>query len=284
MSEQPEATTAHAETSGRPLSGRTVMITRAREQAAEFAAALEGYGARVVSCPTIEIVAPESYALLDDSIENLFGYDWIIFTSVNGVEHFLRRLEAAGKEVGELDDVRVCAIGDATSERLAAARVHVDVVPQKFQAEGVFDALENYLGGRENFGNLNFLLPRAAVARDFLPRALEEAGARVDVVSAYRTVRPETTDRARAEALLVGGGVDCVTFTSSSTVHNFAQLFDTRDLRRLLAGVRVACIGEITAQTAAEYGLRTDIQPSEFTAPALARSIAEFYRGLETRG
>ena len=284
MSERPEATTAHAATNEEPLSGRAVMITRARAQAAEFAAALEGYGARVVSCPTIEIVAPESYALLDDAIENLFGYDWVVFTSVNGVEHFLRRLEAASKDASELDDVRVCAIGEATSERLVAAHVHVDVVPQKFQAEGVFDALENYLGGRENFGNLNFLLPRAAVARDFLPRALEEAGARVDVVPAYRTVRPETTDRARAEALLVGGGVDCVTFTSSSTVHNFAQLFDTRDLRRLLAGVRVACIGEITAQTAAEYGLRTDIQPSEFTAPALARSIAEFYRGLETRG
>src|SRR5438270_11375635 len=205
MTEQrTERTDAHATTNEKPLSGRTVMITRAREQAAEFAAALEGYGARVVSCPTIEIVAPESYALLDDAIENLFGYDWIIFTSVNGVEHFLRRLEAAGKEVGELDDVRVCAIGDATSERLAAAHIHVDVVPQKFQAEGVFDALENYLGGRENFVNLNFLLPRAAVARDFLPRALEEAGARVDVVPAYRTLRAETTDRARVRGPLVG--------------------------------------------------------------------------------
>jgi uroporphyrinogen III methyltransferase/synthase len=270
--------TANAERSEQPLDGRTVMITRAREQAADFAAALEGYGARVAVCPTIEIIAPESYALLDDAIENLFGYDWIVFTSVNGVEHFLRRLEAAGKDVGELDELRVCAIGEATSERLVAAHVHVDVVPQKFQAEGVFDALENYLGGHDKFENLNFLLPRAAVARDYLPRALEEAGARVDVVPAYRTVRPETTDRARVEALLVGGGVDCVTFTSSSTVHNFAQLFDTRDLRRLLAGVRVACIGEITAQTASEYGLKTDIQPSESTAPALARAIAEFFR------
>src|SRR2546423_15668128 len=124
MSEQPEATTAHTTINEKPLSGRTVMITRAREQAAEFAAALEGYGARVVSCPTIEIVAPESYALLDEAIENLFGYDWIIFTSVNGVEHFLRRLGAAGKEVSELDDGRVCAIGEATSERLVAAHVH----------------------------------------------------------------------------------------------------------------------------------------------------------------
>jgi uroporphyrinogen III methyltransferase/synthase len=268
---------ASALSSGRPLEGRTVMVTRAREQSAEFAAALEGFGARVVACPTIEIVAPDSYTPLDEAIANLFGYDWIIFTSVNGVEHFLRRLEASGHEVSELDGVRVCAIGEATSDRLVGAHIHVDVVPEKFQAEGVFAALENYLGGREHFEHLNFLLPRAAVARDYLPHALAEAGARVDVVAAYRTVRPETTDRAKVEALLVGGGVDCVTFTSSSTVHNFAQLFDTRDLSRLLEGVRVACIGEITAHTAAEYGLRADIQPAEFTAPALARAIADFY-------
>jgi uroporphyrinogen III methyltransferase / synthase len=276
MTEQPEATTARA-TREKPLGGRTVMITRARAQAAEFAAALEEAGARVVACPTIEIVAPESYAELDEAIENLFGYDWLVFTSANAVEHFLRRLEALGKEASELDSLRVCAVGDATSERLVAARVHVDVVPRKFQAEGVFAALEDYLGGRGQFANLNFLLPRAAVARDFLPRALEAAGARVDCVTAYRTVRPETTDRARVEALLVGGGVDCVTFTSSSTVHNFAQLFDTRDLRGLLAGVRVACIGEVTARTAADYGLRADIIPSESTAAALARAVADFF-------
>ncbi|HYY93279.1 MAG TPA: uroporphyrinogen-III synthase [Pyrinomonadaceae bacterium] len=277
MSEQPEATTTRAVTDEKPLGGRTVMITRARAQAAEFAAALESYGARVVACPTIEIVAPESYALLDEAIENLFGYDWLVFTSANAVDHFMRRLEALGQEVSELDSLRVCAVGEATAERLAAARVHVDVIPQKFQAEGVFAALADYLGGREHFEGLNFLMPRAAVARDFLPRALEAAGARVDCVTAYRTVRPETTDRARVEALLVGGGVDCVTFTSSSTVHNFAQLFDTRDLRGLLAGVRVACIGEVTAQTAAEYGLRTDIRPAESTAAALARAIADFF-------
>jgi uroporphyrinogen III methyltransferase/synthase len=261
-----------------PLAGRAVMITRAREQAAEFASALERYGARVVYCPTIEIAPPESYAALDEAVENLFGYDWLVFTSANAVEHFMRRLEAAGKDVSELDELRVCAVGDATAGRLADARVHVDLVPQKFQAEGVFTALENFLGGRAALAGLNFLLPRAAAARDFLPRALEAAGARADCVTAYRTVRPETTGRARVEALLVGGGVDCVTFTSSSTVHNFAQLFDTRDLRPLLSGVRVACIGEVTARTAAEYGLRTDILPSESTAPSLARAVADYYR------
>ncbi len=262
----------------RPLAGRTVLVTRAREQAAEFAAALEAFGARVVFCPTIEIVAPESYARLDEAVENLFGYDWLIFTSTNAVEHFLARLDALSKDVSELDELRVCAVGAATAERLAEAHVHVDVVPERAQAEGVFAALSDYAGGEEHLRGLNFLFPRAAAGRDYLPRALEEAGARVDVVTAYRTVRPETTDRAKTEALLVGGGVDCVTFTSPSTVRNFAQLFDTSDLAPLLDGVRVACIGETTARAAADLNLRADIVPAEHNARALARAVAEFYK------
>lgn len=261
----------------KPLGGRTVMITRARAQASDFAAELEGYGARVVECPTIEIVEPESYDLLDQAIDNLYGYDWIVFTSANGVEHFLRRMSVKEIDPGEFDGLRVCAVGDATAYRLRDAQVHVDVVPERFQAEGVFEALERYAGGPGMLEGVSFLMPRAAAARDYLPRALEEAGARVDVAPAYRTVRPETTDRARVEALLVGGGVDCVTFTSSSTVANFAQLFDTTDLGGLLKGVAVACIGEITSRTAADFGLRTDIRPHESTAHALARAIAEHF-------
>ncbi len=272
--------TTTAEDLAAALDGRTVMVTRALAQSAEFAAELERYGARVVACPTIEIVEPESYALLDEAIDNLFGYDWLVFTSTNGVEHFMRRLAAAGKDVAELDELRVCAVGTATAERLTDAHVHVDVVPEEFRAEGVFAALESYLGGRDKFDRLNFLLPRASAGRDFLPRALEEAGARVDVVTAYRTVRPETTDRAKVEALLLGGGVDCVTFTSSSTVRNLAGLFDTTDLSALLRGVTVACIGDITAATAAGYNLHTDILPDEYTVPALTRAIADYYSAL----
>src|ERR1043166_7716139 len=166
MAEQPEATTADARTGEKPLSGRTVMITRARAQAAEFAAALEEAGARVVACPTIQIVAPESYAALDEAIENLFGYDWLVFTSANAVEHFLRRLEALNKEVSELDSLRVCAVGDATAERLRAPHMCFDVAPRKSRAGGFCAALKESRGGREHFGSLNFLLPRAAVARD----------------------------------------------------------------------------------------------------------------------
>jgi len=262
------------------LAGRTVMVTRAAAQTAEFAAELEAYGARVVSCPTIEIVEPESYAPLDEAIENLYGYDWLILTSANGVEHFMRRLSALGRDVGDLDELRVCAVGEATADRLRDAHVHVDVVPEQFKAEGVYAALEAYLGGREQFANLNFLLPRAAVARDFLPRALEQAGARVDVIAAYRTVRPESTDRARMEAMLVGGGVDCVTFTSASSVTNFARLFDTNDVSGLLAGVVVACIGDVTARAAADHSLRVHVQPSEATMRALARAIADHFAHL----
>lgn len=260
-----------------PLRGRTIVITRALAQAAEFAAMLESYGARVISYPTIEIVEPESYATLDEAIENLYGYDWLIFTSVNGVDHFMRRMEARGVDVSELDDLRVCAIGEATAERLRSSRVHVDLVPEQFKAEGVFAILERFIGGRDNLRGKNFLIPRAAVARDYLPRALEEAGARVDVVAAYRTIAPHSSGLGRVRALLAGGAVDCITFTSSSTVRNFARLFDTSDLSETLAGVTIACIGDITAATAAEYGLRPDIQPEQFTTLALAQAIAAYY-------
>ena len=260
-----------------PLAGRTIIITRALAQSADFVSELERLGARAVSCPTIEIVEPESFATLDEAIENLYGYDWLIFTSVNGVDFFLRRLQTLGHDRSDLDELRVCAIGEATALRLREAQVHVDVIPEHFKAEGVYKALESYVGGSSELNRLNFLIPRAAVARDYLPRALEEAGARVDVVPAYRTVRPHTKERGRVEALLAGGAVDCITFTSSSTVTNFAALFDTTDLSQLLAGVHVACIGDITAATAADYNLRTDIMPGEFTIPALTRAIVDYY-------
>src|SRR5437660_7998429 len=131
----------------RTLAGLTIVITRAQTQAGEFVAELEKYGARVIVCPTIEIAEPESYEQLDEAIEHLFGYDWIVFTSVNGVDYFLRRLQTQGHQVSELDDLRVCAIGEATAERLHDGHVHVDVIPDEFKAEGVFAALEKFVGG-----------------------------------------------------------------------------------------------------------------------------------------
>ena len=259
-----------------PLAGRTVVITRALAQADDFVAELQKYGAEVVLCPTIEINGLDSYERLDEAIDHLYGYDWLVFTSVNGVDYFFQRLKARDRSTSDIDELRVCAIGEATAERLNDLHVHVDVVPEEFKAEGVFEALKSFVGGSEGIKNLNVLIPRASVARDYLPRALEASGARVDVVPAYRTTLPANLDRGRIAAML-SGGTDCIAFTSSSTVKNLAKLFDTQDLREALAGVVIACIGDITATTAAEYGLRVAIQPDEFTIPALARAIAEYF-------
>jgi uroporphyrinogen III methyltransferase/synthase len=256
------------------------VITRAQNQAAEFVTELEQYGAKVLLCPTIEIRELESYERLDEAIEHLYGYDWLIFTSVNGVEHFFKRLEAGDRNASDLDELKVCAIGEATAERLRDLHVHVDVIPEEFKAEGVFAALERFVGGKAALRNLNVLIPRASAARDYLPKALEQAGARVDVVPVYRTSLPQNLDRGRVAAMLSGSG-DCIAFTSSSTVRNLARLFDTQDLSETLAGVVIACIGDITATTAVDYGLEVKIQPPQFTIPALARAIAEYFSSSE---
>jgi uroporphyrinogen III methyltransferase/synthase len=261
----------------KPLAGRTVVVTRAASQASDFVAELESYGANVIVCPTIEIAEPESYERLDEAIDHLYGYDWLIFTSANAIDFFLRRLNTRSLKVEDLDAIKVCAIGQASADKLRDAHVHVDVIPSQAKAEGVFAALSEFVGGNEHLHGLNVLLPRAAVGRDYLPKALEDAGARVDVVTAYRTVVPENLDRGKLSAMLAGSA-DCIAFTSSSTVKNFALLFDTHDLSKVLSGVAVACIGEITAETAREYGLKTDIQPAQFTVKDLAKSIANYYQ------
>jgi uroporphyrinogen III methyltransferase / synthase len=261
-----------------PLAGRTIVITRAARQSEDFVRSLEGYGAKVLSCPTIEIKDPENYDRLDEAIDHLYGYDWLIFTSTNAVDFFLRRLAHQNRDVSDLDEVRVCAIGVATTEKLRAAQVHVDLTPVHSKAEGVFAALAEFVGGKDKLQNLNVLLPRAAVARDLLPKSLEEAGARVDIVPAYQTAIPADVDRGRLSAMLTGS-TDCIAFTSSSTVRNLALLFDTHDLSTVLRGLAIACIGDVTAATAEEYGLCVDIQPTSFNVTELARAIADYYEG-----
>jgi uroporphyrinogen III methyltransferase/synthase len=259
-----------------PLQGRTVVVTRAAEQAGELTTLLEGYGATVFICPTIEIREPDSYERLDEALEHLYGYDWLIITSANGVRFFLQRLTSRGFKVEDLDEIRVCAIGQKTADKLHEAHVHVDVVPSQSTAEGVFAALSKFAGGDERLAGLNFLLPRAAVGREHLPKALEQAGARVDVVAAYQTVVPADFDRGRLSAMLMGSG-DCIAFTSPSTIKNLARLFDTHDLGKTLPGVVIACIGPVTSAAAADYGLNVDIQPANFTSADLARAIADYY-------
>jgi uroporphyrinogen III methyltransferase / synthase len=259
-----------------PLEGQTVVVTRAASQAAELSDALEAYGAKVFVCPTIEIREPDNYERLDEALDHLYGYDWLIFTSSNGAEFFIKRLLERGLKVEDLDEIKVCAIGQRTAEKLRDTHTHVDVVPSQSTAEGVFAALSEFVGNAHLRG-LNILLPRALVGRDVLPKALEEAGARVDVVPAYQTVLPENFDRGRLRAMLAGSG-DCIAFTSPSTIKNLAKLFDTNDLGTTLPGIVIACIGPVTAAAAVEYGLKVDIQPAQQTAKDLAEAIANHYR------
>src|SRR5712691_2177064 len=160
------------------LAGRTIFVAPSGDD--ELAMDLARHGARVLAWPQIEIVEPDSYSALDEAINNLFGYDWLIFANVNAASSFLRRLQHLDHEISELDALRVCALDDATRQQLEESHVHVDLIPEKLATEGVMAALETYLGGRDALRGLNFLLPRAAISRDPLPKALEDAGARVD--------------------------------------------------------------------------------------------------------
>src|SRR5258708_3773761 len=213
-----------------PLANRTILVAASEDH--ELAPELTRHGARVIAWPKVEIIDPESFADLDEAIQNLFGYDWLIFANQHAAGFFLRRLQNLGHEIGELDALRVCALDAATRQQLEEAHVHVDLSPERPATDGVLAALETYTGGPNSLRGLNFLLPRATISRDYLRQAIEDAGARADSVAAYRTVRGDDSRLARISTLLTGGGIDCVAFAKPSEVTNLAQLSDTSDLDR----------------------------------------------------
>ena len=256
---------------GRPLDGRTVVVTRAADQAGTFVALLEEAGARVMQAPAITIEAPESWAPLDAALTDLGRFTWVIFTSVNGVSMVERRLTALGRTASALGGPRVAAIGPATAAALEARGVRAEIVPGEYRAEGLAERLRGVVGAGDRI-----LLPRAAQTRDILVRELARLGAEVTEVAAYRT-RPLAEGAGPVRAALAAAGVHAVTFTSSSTARNFARLFTDEERRAWFTSVTVASIGPVTAATAAEYGLVTAVMPSEYTIPALARAIAEHF-------
>jgi uroporphyrinogen III methyltransferase/synthase len=246
----------------------------------ELATELGRHGARVLTWPRLDISNIENCAALDEAIENLFGYDWLIFRNVNAVDFFLRRFRERGRNVSELDALRVCAIGEAAATRLEEFQVHVDVIPDRLSSAAALSAIESYAGGRDSLGGLNFLIPRAAISSDSLTRSLEEAGARVDEVTTYRTCSADNPDLAQIKGLLTGGGIDCVAFAASSEVRDFAAVFDSNDLHRLVDGIALACMDESTAKTAGDLGVRVDITSVESTSPALAHAITTYLGNL----
>jgi uroporphyrinogen III methyltransferase/synthase len=244
-----------------PLFGKRIVATRAREQADALASRLSALGAGVVELPTIEIRPPADCAPLDRAIAQLDTYDWLVFTSANGVRFFLDRLDAGENDLRKLR-ARICAIGPATRAAVEALHLKVDLMGKEYVAEGMLEAFADH-----DLVEKRILLPRAAVARDLVPAELARRGARVDVVEAYRTVPPEQLAGQAREVL--ASRPDCVTFTSSSTVRNLVQAAGAEALR----GIPVASIGPITTQTARQLGVEVAAQAKVFTVAGLVDAV-----------
>jgi uroporphyrinogen III methyltransferase / synthase len=254
-----------------PLTGKKILITRAREQSGEFATLLKKMGAEVTEFPTIEIVPPLHWKELDQAIHQLKFYDWVIFTSANGVHFFWQRLKEKGKHRLP-SSLKVCAIGPATSRQLKERKIPVAYMPKEFIAEAILKGFEKIpVKGKR------ILLARAKKARDVLPNGLKKMGAKVDVVEVYRTVKPKGGTK-KWRQLLADGNIDVITFTSSSTVNHFAELLQKGDLKKRLKGMAIACIGPVTTRTAKGWGIKVQIQPKQYTIPGLTQAIVEYFK------
>lgn len=251
------------------LSGIRIVVTRPRVQAREIVTRLETLGAEVLQFPTIRITDPEDAGPLLRAAAEADRFDWIVFTSVNGVTRFWAALREVGRDTRALAGVSLCAIGPATAAALEREGAHPDLVPEHYVAEAVVHALvrEEDLGGRR------ILLPRAEMARAALPDGLRAAGADVVEVVAYRTV-PDGAEAELVRARLERGEVDVITFTASSTVRNYVDLIGAT-----VGDALVASIGPITSGTARELGLPVHLEAQEYTIPGLVRAIREYYAG-----
>ncbi len=255
----------------RPLFGRRIVVTRAREQASSLAMTLQELGAEVVQFPTIRIEPLEDNAALDKAVEELASYSWVIFTSVNGVRWFWTALRKAGRDARALCTARIAAIGPATAKALEEHGLCPDLVPDKYVAESVVEALEK----TGSLAGARILLPRAAKAREVLPDCLAKAGATVDVVPCYETV-PEDAPKDEILQRILAGDIDCVTFGSSSTVDNFFSLVPAQTMKEH-PGVLLAAIGPVTARTIESYGLTPGLVPENFSIPHLVEALTAHY-------
>jgi len=263
-----------------PLAGTRILVGRARHQAGSLASSLRSLGASVIEIPFIEIRTPSTFQPLDDALKNLKTYDWLILTSANGVEAMWSRLRKLRIGRKKLKHLQIAAIGPATKKAIVKHGLKVKMVPEEYVAESVVKGLRDKVNGKR------VLLVRAKVARDVIPEELRAAGALVDLVEAYETVVPEKS-RARLRSLLKNAKrrPHIVTFTSSSTARNFAELLGVARARSL-TNVQFASIGPVTSETLRGLGLPVAIEAREFTMGGLIRAIvlacyAEAYQGAE---
>ncbi|MGQ9695172.1 MAG: uroporphyrinogen-III C-methyltransferase [Thermodesulfobacteriota bacterium] len=253
-----------------PLFGKKILVTRAREQASDLSERLREFGACPIEFPTIEFIPPASWADVDHCLKRMIAYDWLIFTSVNGVKFLMRRVLDLGMDIRDLKGPKICAIGPQTAEVLRGLNLQVDFVPSEYRAESI---LERWQG--QNIRGKRFLIPRAKIARDILPTELRKAGALVDVVEVYQTILAQQ-DKEKIRQLLREKKISAVTFTSSSTAHNFAEIFG-EEVRELMSGIPIASIGPITAAKAQSLGMETTIMPKEYTIPALVEALVVYF-------
>lgn len=255
----------------RPLWGKTIVVTRAREQASSLVEGLQSLGARVLQCPTIKIEPlPEAeYSVLDGAIEQIQNFDWVVFTSCNGVAYFWNRLHKTSKDTRVFRDAKIVAIGPATCEELLRHGIIADLVPESSISEAVAEVLIE-----QGIGDKRVLILTAQEGREVLPQKLREAGAEVTVAPCYRNV-PDASNVEDAENKLREGAVDWITFTSSSTVTNFVEAIGHDVLSEQRESFRVACIGPVTEKTARVYGLTPDVTAPEASVEALINALVE---------
>ena len=259
-----------------PLFGKSVLVTRARTQASKLSSSLTAQGAQVIEVPTIEFEDPDDPSLMAAAIAKIESYDWLIFTSPNGVERFFVALNEAGKDARALAKAKLAAIGPATGQALALGGIKPDVMAKTFVAEGLLESLKG-----ESLAGKEVLLPRAQEAREVLPETIRSWGADLTVVPAYKTVPPPASAALLNEAL--ENGLDAITFTASSTVANLLKLLspeqrDTLVTKSQSGEITVTAIGPITADTATDAGLAVHVMPSVYTIDALVDALAGFYK------
>ena len=254
----------------RPLFGKTIIVTRSRDQASVFSDQLIDLGANVLEYPTINITDPDDFGPLDRELKNLGSTDWLIFTSVNGVDAFFNRIFELGRDVRDLKGVKICSIGPSTTERIKGFHVSIDCQPPKYVAESVIEALKKV----DEIKGKRFLMPRTDIARSYIPEELEKLGAEVSDIIAYKTELATDGDNIVLDKLK-DGEVDIVTFTSASTVKNFVKIIGEDNLSAFKDNVQFASIGPITNESAKGMDIEISIKAEEYTIPGLVQAIVE---------
>ncbi len=256
----------------KPLFGKMVLITRSREQSRKMADQIMEQGGQPVLFPTIQILPPEDFEPLDDAIRRVGIFDWIIFTSVNGVERFFERFFLLRGDIREMAGPKLGAIGPVTAAAIRRHGLKVDLLAKEYVAEGVLS-----LFSQEQVRGKSFLIPRAEKAREILPQKLGEMGGLVEVVTVYRTGLPPEADIAGIRHMLEDKELDAVTFTSSSTATHLKEMMKESDLRALFEGMVVASIGPVTSGTLSECGLEVDVEAEEYTVDGLVKALAAYF-------